>query len=104
IADELFAMAASVSRLQAMKKAGNPEAKSAQQLVDLFCRNSRRKVKRLFKELWSNDDVVKYKAARAVLDGEHRWLEALVADSMPPVPEAAKPAVREEEPAPVAAG
>ncbi len=102
IADELFAMASSVSRLQALRKAGAAEAKSSEQLVDLFCRNSRRKVNRLFKELWSNDDAIKYKAARSVLDGDHRWLEAMVEDALPAAPDQPQSvplAAREAQPA-----
>ena len=30
---------------------------------------------RLFHDLWSNDDVRKYKVALKVLDGKHAWLE-----------------------------
>ena len=30
---------------------------------------------RLFEDLWSNDDVAKYRAALDVLEGRHAWLE-----------------------------
>ena len=40
IANELFAMAASVSRAQALREAGHPEAENAAELADLFCRGS----------------------------------------------------------------
>jgi alkylation response protein AidB-like acyl-CoA dehydrogenase len=75
VANELFAMAASISRARRMADDGRPEARKAAQIVDLFCRNSRRRVRRLFKELWSNDDTFKYRVSREVLDGEHEWLE-----------------------------
>ena len=75
IADELFVMAATVSRAHAMVKAGEAEASSALELAQLFCRNAERKVKRLFKELWANDDAFKYKASRNLLDGKHAWME-----------------------------
>jgi alkylation response protein AidB-like acyl-CoA dehydrogenase len=75
IANEMFAMAASVARVQAMVEAGIPDAAKASELADLFCRNTRRKVARLFRELWANDDVRKYRVAVKVLDGEHAWLE-----------------------------
>ena len=75
IANELFAMAASVSRAHAMAEVGHPEAANALELADLFCRNSRRLVIRLFHDLWSNDDVRKYKVALKVLDGKHAWVE-----------------------------
>ena len=75
VANELFAIAASVARAYAMQEAGHPEAANAAELADLFCRNSRRKVLHLFHELWANDDVRKYKVALRVLDGKHAWLE-----------------------------
>lgn len=75
VANELFAMAASVARAHAMEEAGHQEAANAAELADLFCRNGRRKVLRLFHELWANDDVRKYKVALRVLDGKHAWLE-----------------------------
>ncbi|MFY9824875.1 MAG: acyl-CoA dehydrogenase family protein [Thermoanaerobaculia bacterium] len=75
IANELFCIAASVSRAQAMTEAGHPEAANATELADLFSRGSRRKVVRLFHELWANDDVRKYKVALRVLEGKHAWLE-----------------------------
>jgi hypothetical protein len=75
IANELFAMAASVSRAQAMTDAGHPEAANAAELADLFCRGSRRRIVKLFHDLWANDDVRKYKVALKVLDGKHAWIE-----------------------------
>ncbi len=47
----------------------HPEAEQALELADLFCRSSRRKVNRLFRELWSNDDGVKNKVAASVMGG-----------------------------------
>ena len=75
VANELLAMAASVSRAQAMVEQGHPDAANAAELADLLCRNSRRKIVRLFKDLWANDDVRKYKVALRVLEGKHAWLE-----------------------------
>lgn len=75
IANELFAMTASVARVQAMREQGHPDAGKAEELADLFCRNARRKVSSLFRALWRNDDVRKYKVALKVLDGKHAWLE-----------------------------
>ncbi|HUF78512.1 MAG TPA: acyl-CoA dehydrogenase, partial [Thermoanaerobaculia bacterium] len=75
VANELFAMASSVSRARALAEDGHPDAAKAAELADLFCRGSRRTVKRLFHELWHNDDVLKYEVARRVLDGDHVWLE-----------------------------
>jgi alkylation response protein AidB-like acyl-CoA dehydrogenase len=75
VANELFAMAASVCRAKAMADQRRPEATEAAELVDLFCRTARRRVARLFEDLWSNDDVAKYRAALDVLGGRHAWLE-----------------------------
>jgi alkylation response protein AidB-like acyl-CoA dehydrogenase len=78
IANELFAMATTICRAQALEQAGAEESSSAQQLADLFCRNARRKVGRLFRDLWLNDDRRKYEVGKAVLDGEHLWMEKLL--------------------------
>jgi hypothetical protein len=75
IANEMFAMTASIARAHGMREANLPEGESAVELADLFCRGARRKVTRLLRDLWSNDDVRKYKIALAVLDGRHAWLE-----------------------------
>jgi hypothetical protein len=75
VANELFAMAASVCRARALADKGRPEAREARALADVFCRGSRRKVRRLFKDLWSNDDVAVYRTALDVLKGRHEWLE-----------------------------
>jgi len=71
----LHAMAAAVSRARSMKDQEHPHWKSAQDLADLFCRGARRRVLRLFHDLWFNDDDRKYRLARAVLDGTHGWVE-----------------------------
>lgn len=75
VADELFAIAATVARADALVRAGRPYAADAVRLADAFCRKSRRTVGRLFRDLWRNDDELKYRTALAVLDGQHRWLE-----------------------------
>jgi alkylation response protein AidB-like acyl-CoA dehydrogenase len=75
VAAELFAMAAAITRARAMAAAGRPEAAGAHELADLFCRMAKRRVRRLFHDLWWNDDVRKYRVAMRVLAGEHAWLE-----------------------------
>ncbi len=93
VANELFAMAASVSRARLMADERHPEAASAARLADLFCRNARRRVKTSFKALWANDDVFKYRVGREVLDGAHRWLEEGIVglDVVPPSLRDARP-------------
>lgn len=76
IANELFAMAATVSHAQQLKRAGRAEAPRAFELAELFCRSSRRRVRGYFKEFWRNDDAYKYKVAQDVLQGNHAWLES----------------------------
>ncbi|HET6897189.1 MAG TPA: acyl-CoA dehydrogenase family protein [Vicinamibacteria bacterium] len=75
VANELFATAATVARAHALAEKQRPEAAEARRLADLFGRISRRRVQRLFDELWDNDDVQRYRAGVDVLDGRHEWLE-----------------------------
>lgn len=75
VANELFAMTASVARAQALTEARRPEAAKARELADVFGHMARRRIGQLFRELWSNDDVKKYKLALRVLDGKHVWME-----------------------------
>jgi alkylation response protein AidB-like acyl-CoA dehydrogenase len=75
IANELFAMAASVSRAKALADRGAPEAEGAHEIADVFCRGSRRRVRGRFRDLWANDDVARYRLGTAVVAGRHEWLE-----------------------------
>ncbi len=72
IGAELFAMAATISRATKMAKNG---PQNATELADIFCMAATRRVKRKFRDLWSNDDDVKYRLARKVLDADYEWLE-----------------------------
>jgi alkylation response protein AidB-like acyl-CoA dehydrogenase len=94
VANELFSMASTVSHAQGMLETGHPAGLRAVEIADLHCRNSRRKVKRLFHELWWNDDDFKYRVASKILDGEHAWLEDGLLEKLPAdlEPEAAKDA------------
>ncbi len=71
---ELFVMAAAVSRARHMLDQGHPNANNALELTDLFCKASRRKVKRLFADLWANEDDAKTKLAGEILKGSQAWL------------------------------
>jgi alkylation response protein AidB-like acyl-CoA dehydrogenase len=75
IANELFAMSASIARAQALVKAGKPEAAQAVALCENLCVQEREKVDALFHGLWHNHDTLAYRTGRAVLEGEHAWLE-----------------------------
>jgi hypothetical protein len=109
VANELFAMAATITRTHAMLREGHPEAENAAELCELFCRSARRKVRRLFHELWFNDDDFKYKVASGVLKGKQLWLEELLRGldkefQAPPPQRAAAPVPEKkaERPQPVA--
>jgi len=94
IGADLFAMSAAVSRAAGLRKARAPEAASAVELADVFCRMTRRRIESAFAAIRSNDDARKYRTARRFLDGEHKWLErgmapmAMIADVNPRLPEA----------------
>ena len=75
IANELFAMASAASRAHALARTGDENARDAGELADLFCRDSRRKVQSLFRDLWRNDDVRKYRTGVNVMAGGHAWFE-----------------------------
>ncbi len=75
IAMELFAMAAATTHAARLADGRYPEADRARELADLFCRNARRKVRRLFHDLWRNDDALKGRVAAAVMSDRHAWLE-----------------------------
>jgi alkylation response protein AidB-like acyl-CoA dehydrogenase len=76
IANEAFAMAATVSRAHALAARGGPEAKDALRTADVFCRQARRRALALFRDLWSNDDALRYRHGVSVLEGASLWLEA----------------------------
>jgi alkylation response protein AidB-like acyl-CoA dehydrogenase len=75
VANELFAMSAAVSRAHHLAAAGDPNAAEAGALADMFCRESRRRVRGFFRGLWDNDDYRKYQIGQQVLRGEHAWIE-----------------------------
>jgi hypothetical protein len=59
---------------------GEVDAGSAVELAVLFCKGARRRVDRLFDELWHNDDADNYTAAQAVLSGRYTWAEGGILD------------------------
>jgi hypothetical protein len=78
---ELFAIAACVCRARRLADTGAAEAPSASRLADLFCHGSRRRVRRLFRDMWRNDDALRYAMGRSVLDGTYAWLERGLAEA-----------------------
>jgi len=80
IGAELYAMSAACVRAKMLIDDGSPDAQGAQDLADLFCRGSRRRIDKLFSDLWHNDDQENYDAAQKVLDGHYLWAEAGIID------------------------
>ncbi len=103
VADELFVITATAARAHQLRRVGDPAAAGALELAILACANSRRAVRRLFRELWHNDDVLKTRVGRRVLDGEHAWLEDRIfglgcsSEDLRPVP-AVRPEQRPRHP------
>ncbi len=75
IADELWAMTASIAKAVALQRAGESHAREAEELADLFCRQARLEIARLFRALWRNVDRPLYQAGCGVVSGRYRWLE-----------------------------
>ena len=71
---ELYAMSAACVRARWLVSQ-NAADQTPLQLADLFCRGARRRIARSFHDVWSNDDVLAYRTARAILDGRFEWLE-----------------------------
>lgn len=100
IGAELYAMAAACTRARMLAQRGQPEA---ERLADVFCRESRVRIRRLFAALNGTNDPAHYRLAQEVLRGEHAWLEdgimappssTVAADGAEPVArEASRPAV-----------
>jgi alkylation response protein AidB-like acyl-CoA dehydrogenase len=94
---ELYAMAAACVRASMLAgsaspgwaTAGWPEGDEplgdrALELADLFCTGARRRVDRLFYDLWHNGDEDDYRSGQRVLEGRYRFTEAGVLDPSEP--------------------
>ena len=80
IGAELYAIASAVVYAQTLKTDDPANAAQYEELADLFCIQARRRVDRLFHDLWFNDDAENYNAAMKVLDGRYRAFEADLVD------------------------
>ncbi|WP_457255790.1 acyl-CoA dehydrogenase family protein [Pedococcus sp. P5_B7] len=80
IGAELFAIAAACSRAEMLRTDDAERGRSAYQLADVFCQQSRLRVERLFTALWSNSDDADMRLAKGVLAGDYTWLEEGVID------------------------
>jgi alkylation response protein AidB-like acyl-CoA dehydrogenase len=104
IGAELFAMSAAVVRARMLADqtsvpddavAGTGE--EAAELADLFCRNARRRVDRLFRDLWNNEDARNYRMAQRVVEGRYTWLETGILDPSGSGPMISEPQAPGEE-------
>ncbi|MGH8999465.1 MAG: acyl-CoA dehydrogenase family protein, partial [Acidimicrobiia bacterium] len=80
IGAEVFAITATCVHAKTTAKEKPERAETAYELAELFCSQSRRRIDRLFDELWSNDDDDNYAAAQRVLEGRYTWFEEGVLD------------------------
>jgi hypothetical protein len=81
IGAELFAMSACVSRAALLRDQDPERGRSAEQLADAFCRQSRQRTEEQFRALWSNTDTPDRRLSRRVLAGDYAWLERGVIDA-----------------------
>jgi alkylation response protein AidB-like acyl-CoA dehydrogenase len=80
IGAELFAMAAAVTRAEMIRSGDPQQGKSAYQLAEAFCLQSRQRTEALFDKLWDNTDDIDQQIASRVLAGDYTWLEQGVID------------------------
>ena len=80
IGAELYAIASAAVYANTIKSERPDLAEQAYELADLFCKQARGRVDRLFDELWSNNDDANYAGAQAVLEGRYQWVEDGIAD------------------------
>jgi hypothetical protein len=103
IGAELYAIAAACVRARMLAKRGQVEA---ERLADVFCRESRVRIRRAFASLDGKNDVAHYRLAQEVLRGEHTWLEEgiMAPPSSAATPERDEPSVAgaDHQPAAVA--
>lgn len=80
---DLFAMAVSLARLENLK-AAEPAAPAAQDLVDLFCRNARRRINQNLRLVNANHNHITGRVGSAFMDGGYEWLTSGAYTVFPP--------------------
>jgi hypothetical protein len=68
-------MAAACARADALATRHGDRCQGVIELADLFCLDSRVRVKELFRNIRRNHDRETYRLAQRVLEGEYAWLE-----------------------------
>jgi len=79
IGTEIFAISATCARAQSMLGKANRDPHGVE-LADCFSKQSRLKIKELFRALWSNNDKSNYRVAQQILEGNDQWLEKGIID------------------------
>jgi hypothetical protein len=74
IGAELFAMTAACSKAVRLVER-TPSDRGPLELADLFCRQARQRLDRLFRSLRQNTDQQGYRLAQDLMNGKHAWLE-----------------------------
>jgi alkylation response protein AidB-like acyl-CoA dehydrogenase len=81
IGAELFVMAATVAKAdQIQRQHGGQRGQEAYELANLFCKQARLRVDRLFDALWKNTDAADMKLAARLVDGKYTWLDEGIID------------------------
>ena len=80
IGAELYAIACAAVYAQTLQAEDPTNKAQYVELADLFCAQARRRVDRLFHDLWFNDDADNYSAAMKVLDGRYTFFESDLID------------------------
>ncbi|MEU3271833.1 acyl-CoA dehydrogenase family protein [Saccharomonospora sp. NPDC006951] len=80
IGAELFAMSAACVRAEMQRSEDAERGAAAYELAEVFCEQSRLRVRALFDALWNNTDRADTKIAKAALEGRFTWLEEGVLD------------------------
>ena len=80
IGAELYGIACAVVYAQTLQSQDPANKAQYAELADLFCSQARRRVDRLFHDLWFNDDAENYDAAMKVLGGRYTFFEADLID------------------------
>jgi alkylation response protein AidB-like acyl-CoA dehydrogenase len=80
IGAELYGIACAAVYAQTLQAEDPANKAQYVELADLFCAQARRRVDRLFHDLWFNDDADNYSAAMKVLDGRYTFFESDIID------------------------
>ncbi len=73
IGTELFAMASSLSRAESLL-ASKEADKSVLDVTDLFCRESKRKIRKLFESICCNSNKLSHKVSQQLMDDKLDWM------------------------------